>query len=48
MTVSRIKLVVQETYKRRFNKTKSRKILDIYFKDAPQSGRLTIYISVKN
>ena len=47
ISVSRIKLVVQEAYKRGFNKTKSRRILNIYLKDAPRSGRLTVYTSAK-
>jgi len=47
MSVSRIKSVVQKARKHRFNETKSRRILDIYLKDAPQSGRLTVYTSAK-
>ena len=47
MSVSRIKSVVQEACKCGFDETKSRKILDIYFKDVPRSGHLTIYISAK-
>ena len=47
MSVSCIKLVIQEAWKRGFNEAKSHKILNIYFTDAPQSGRLTKYISAK-
>ena len=47
MSVSRIKAVVQEARKRGFNETKSRTILNIYLKDAPQSGRPTKCTSTK-
>jgi len=47
ISVSRIKLVIQEARKRGFNETKSRRILNIYLKDAPRSGRLTVRTSAK-
>jgi len=47
MSVSRIKLVIQETRKRGFDETKSRRILDIYLKDAPRLGRPTVRTSAK-
>ena len=47
MSVSRIKLVVQEARKRGFDETKSRIILNIYLKDAPQSGHPTKRTSAK-
>ena len=47
MSVSRIKSVVQEARKRGFDETKSRRILDIYLKDTPWSGRPTVRTSAK-
>ena len=47
MSVSRIKSVIQEARKRGFDETKSRTILDIYLRDAPQLGRLTKRTSAK-
>ena len=35
ISISRIKLVVQEVHKHGFDETKSYKILDIYLKDVP-------------
>ena len=47
MSVSCIKSVVQEVWKRGFDEAKSRIILNIYFRDVPWLSHLTKHTSAK-